>query len=150
MSPLPWRKKSDEPALDDLLDELQPSLDRGDEGDGAVRSNEEEELLDQYVSSESVGGGVIDTESGVDSPDDGSVPDLSLEIDPDEAEDASKSDDVTDDVMSIFEDEVEEDEDMAALSRGARRSGCYAATGAGEDRGPEAGQPRWTRIAPPC
>ena len=118
MSPLPWRKKSDEPALDDLLDELQPSLDRGDEGDGAVRSNEEEELLDQYVSSESVAGGVIDTESGVDSPDDGSVPDLSLEIDPDEAEDASKSDDVTDDVMSIFEDEVEEDEDMAALSRG--------------------------------
>jgi hypothetical protein len=118
MSPLPWRKKSDEPALDDLLDELQPSLDRGDEGDGAVRSNEEEELLDQYVSSESVAGGVIDTESGVDSPDDGSAPDLSLEIDPDEAEDASKSDDVTDDVMSIFEDEVEEDEDLAALSRG--------------------------------
>jgi hypothetical protein len=61
---------------------------------------------------------VIDTESVVDSPDDDPVPDLSLEIDPDEAEDASESDDVTDDVMSIFEDEVEEDEDMAALSRG--------------------------------
>ena len=118
MSPLPWRKKSDEPALDDLLDELPTSLDRGDEGDGVVPSNEEEELLDQYVNSESLVGGVTEPESDVDRPDDSPMPDLSLEIDLGEEEDASDSDDVVDDVMAIFEDEVEEDEDMAALSRG--------------------------------
>ena len=118
MSKFPWRKKDDEPALEDLLDELPPSLDRGDEADVAVPLNEEEELLDQYVASESLSDGSVDTESVVDAPDGVTVPDLSIDIDPDEAEDASESEDVSDDVMSIFDDEVEQDEDMAALSRG--------------------------------
>ena len=118
MSPLPWRKKGDEPALDALLDEMPSSPDRDDESDVAVPPNEEEELLDQYINAESLVGGVTDTAPEVDRPGDSPLLDLSLEIDLDEAEDASEPDDVSDDVMSIFEDEVEEDEDMAALSRG--------------------------------
>ena len=116
MSVFPWRNKGDEPALDDLLDgisdESPPSLDRTDEHPGAVRSNEEEELLDQYVMPETLIEGAIDTESAVDGPD------LSLEVDVDEAGDSAESDDVADEVMAIFDDEAEEDEDMAALSRG--------------------------------
>jgi len=118
MRKFPWRKKDDEPALEDLLDELPPSPDRGDEADVAVPLNEEEELLDQYVASESLPDGGIDTESRIAGPDGVREPELSLEIDPDEAEVASESDDASDDVMSIFDDEVEQDEDMAALSRG--------------------------------
>ena len=118
MSKFPWRKKGDEPALEELLDELPPSSDRGDEADVAVPLNEEEELLDQYVNSESPSDGALDTEPVVDSADDVTEPDLSLEIDSDKAEDTSESDDASDDVMSIFDDEVEQDEDMAALSRG--------------------------------
>ena len=118
MRKFPWRKKDDEPALEDLLDELPPSSDRGDEGDVAVPLNEEEELLDQYVNSESSVDGDIDTEPRIDGTDGVVEPDLSLEFDSDKAEDTSDSDDVSDDVMSIFDDEVEQDEDMAALSRG--------------------------------
>lgn len=118
MSVLPWGKKGAEPALEDLLDELPPSLDSSDEDEMAVPLNEEEELLDQYVNSESSDDGALDTELGVDGQDDITEPDLSFEIDSDEADDSSDSDDVSDDVMSIFEDEVEQDEDMVALSRG--------------------------------
>lgn len=118
MSPLPWRKKGNEPDLDDLLDELPPSLDRDDKAERAVASNEEEALLDQYVNSESLAVGMSDTESDVVEPDDRTAPDLSHLSDSDEEENASDSDDVADDVMSIFDDDVEQDEDLAALSRG--------------------------------
>ena len=118
MSPLPWNKKGNEPDLDDLLDELPPSLDRDDKAERAVASNEEEALLDQYVNSESLAVGMSDTESDVVEPDDRTAPDLSHLSDSDEEENASDSDDVADDVMSIFDDDVEQDEDLAALSRG--------------------------------
>ena len=118
MSLFPRRKKGDEPALEELLDEMPSDSDRSGEADVAVPLNDEEELLDQYVNSESTVDGALDTEPGADGPDGVTVPDLSLEIDPDEAEDASVSDDVPDDVMSIFDDEEEQDEDMVALSRG--------------------------------
>jgi hypothetical protein len=121
MSLFPWRKKNDEPPLDDLLDDLlaesPQSSNSGDEDDAAVPSNEEEKLLDQYVNSELPADDVDDALPEIDDLDDVQLPDVFLDTDTDDDKTPSDPEDVSDDVMSIFEDEVEQDEDMAALSK---------------------------------
>lgn len=120
--PLWKKKKDDDPDLEALLEEGDVSDALDSQEPISARPSDEEDLLDQYLNSDtqtpdspapSTDESQSDESQSTESP---FVLDLSTEDNDTEAED-DDSKDAADDVMSIFEVEDEEDEDMIALSK---------------------------------